>query len=83
MRGDFAYIDRTHHEPPHPEITEFDLVIRYGDKGARLNIRLEQPLDARLSPVPILAAEFREIASALLRIADQPKAILGHNPNRS
>ena len=83
MAGDFAYVSSFHSEPPSTATTEFDLTVRYGEKGARLNIRLATPLAAHLPFQPALAAEFRELAAALLRIADQPSAILGHNPERS
>jgi hypothetical protein len=77
---DFAYVTLTHSEPPSEQISQIDMVVNFGEKEARLHIRPEQPLGFHPPTKEIVALQLRDLGMALLRIADQPSAILLHDP---
>jgi len=83
MPGDFAHVNQIHMEPPSEQVSQIDVEVKYGRKGTRLRIPLEPPLAIRQLTTEAVAQELRDLGTALLRIADQPSSIIGHNLVRS
>lgn len=80
MPEDHAFIQAVHSEPPSELASQFDVVVRYGQREAQLYIRPKQSVPAhRLRPEAV-AEELRDLGAALLRIADRPLAIYERDP---
>ena len=82
MAEALAYVSATHQDPPSTATTGFHLVVQYDGKDTLLYVPLKEPLAAHQPHEEAIAAEFRELAAALLRIAENPKAILPRDPAR-
>lgn len=80
---DFAYVASVHLEPPSKQVSQIVVGVTYGQRDIRLNIRLASPIDVHRPMTKVVAQELRDLGTALLRIADQPSAILDHNPRHS
>jgi len=76
---DLAHVAQIHMEPPSDLVSEMEVELKYGQKGTRLHIHLTQPVIAALLTRDVVAQELRDLGTALLRIADQPSAIVGNH----
>jgi hypothetical protein len=76
---DLVQLAQIHMEPPSDRVSEIELVVTYGDKGTHFRIQLAHPVIAAQLTRELVAQELQDLGSALLRIADEPSAITGHN----
>ena len=80
--ADHAFVQAVHAEPPSELASQIDVVVRYGEREAQLSIRPKQPMAAHHLRREAVAEELRELAAALLRIADRPLEIDDGSPRR-
>ena len=80
---DLAHVAQVHMEPPSEQVSQILVEVKYGQKGIRLNIHLTPSLAIHRLTKEVVSEELRDLGKALLRIADQPSAIVGHDLDRN
>ena len=82
MQREQAYIEHRNVDQS-GRVSQLSVHVQHRHGSASISLLLEPPLAGESPEAPTVAGQLRLLGEALIRIADEPKSIFSHDPQRS